>query len=266
MVETLYHGSDKVIKKPLFGYGKEDNDYGSGFYTTKTKERANEWALANGTNTSICNIYEIDTEGLAVLNLDEYGTLSWIAEVASHRGTKNSITVEISNRLIEKYKIDTSNADIINGYRADDSYIDVVEAFLKNELSIDEVERLFRKGNLGEQVFIKSEEAFNRIAFIGYEVVKPSFGSNYAISPNEAKARHEVNNFLNNRRSEIALNGYTPVGITARVAINSNFVYNKEYRLYTEVDKLQLQNNNTEQEQSLSKSEAKRKKKYELEL
>lgn len=258
MKELLYHGSDKIIEKPRFGYGKEDNDYGSGFYTTKDKERANEWALANGTNRAICNHYELDLTDLCVLNLDEFGTLSWIAEVANHRGAKNSITVEISNRLVEKYKVDTSKADVIIGYRADDSYIDVVEAFLKNELSIDEVDRLFRKGNLGEQVFIKSPKAFETIKFIGYDEVKPSFGDSHSeafMSNSEIKARQEVNKFLNNRRNEIALNGYEPTGITARIAINSKFNYNKEFKIYEEL-----------QGSEKTKIEAKKGRKYELEL
>ena len=32
MRKILYHGSDVILKKPLYGVGKEDNDYGSGFY------------------------------------------------------------------------------------------------------------------------------------------------------------------------------------------------------------------------------------------
>jgi len=55
----IYHGSDNILKKPLFGKGKEDNDYGSGFYTTEIREKADEWALINGSETSaICNYYE----------------------------------------------------------------------------------------------------------------------------------------------------------------------------------------------------------------
>lgn len=30
----LYHGNDHILSKPLYGFGKSDNDYGVGFYTT----------------------------------------------------------------------------------------------------------------------------------------------------------------------------------------------------------------------------------------
>ncbi len=57
----------------------------------------------------------------------------------------------------------------VNGYRADDSYISVIEIFFKNQLSVDEVERMFRQGNMGQQVFIKSPKAFEALRFVGAE-------------------------------------------------------------------------------------------------
>ena len=236
MKETLYHGSDTIVKKPMYGVGKSDNDYGSGFYTTKIIEKAREWALVNGANGAFCNIYEIEMAGLSVLNLDEYGVLAWVAEVVSHRGANSSITEEVSARLIEKYKLDTSSADIIIGYRADDSYMTVIEAFLKNELTVDEVDRLFRKGDLGQQVFIKSPKAFDSPVFVGYEEVKPNFGT--AVGNADAKARREVFDFLNHREKAIQIDGFVPSGITVRDAISNYFKYNKEYSYYEMVNDL----------------------------
>ncbi len=230
MTKTLYHGSDKIIEKPLFGVGKEDNDYGSGFYTTEDIEKAREWAWINGSNQAICNIYKLELSGLKILELDNYGTLAWIAEVVKHRGAKTAVADEIGNLLVDKYKIDTSWADIIIGYRADDSYISVVEAFLNNQLSLDEVERFFKKGDLGQQVFIQSEKAFDTLKFVGYETVSASFSSNYGNA--DIKARQEVNKFLNNRQRAIQIEGYNPTGITAREAISHKFVYDKEYGYY----------------------------------
>ena len=226
MKEVIYHGSDKIVKTPMYGVGKSDNDYGSGFYTTKDIEKAREWALVNGTDKAFCNKYEIDMSGLLVLDLDDHGTLAWIAEVIYNRGAYSNIAEEVGKKIADKYRIDTSKADIIIGYRADDSYITVVEAFLKNELSIDEVERMFRKGNLEQQIFIKSPKAFQSLAFIGYEEVKKSsVGSSFGNS--DVQARREVFDFINKRESAIQIEGSVPTGITAREAINNNFTYNK---------------------------------------
>lgn len=37
---TLYHGSNQIIEKPIFGYGKKNNDFGLGFYCTESEELA----------------------------------------------------------------------------------------------------------------------------------------------------------------------------------------------------------------------------------
>ena len=42
-IHTLYHGSSIKLQKPLFGFGKADNDYGSGFYTTEDYDKAASW-------------------------------------------------------------------------------------------------------------------------------------------------------------------------------------------------------------------------------
>lgn len=38
MTTILYHGSENIIKKPIFGFGKTYNDYGLGFYCTAKPE------------------------------------------------------------------------------------------------------------------------------------------------------------------------------------------------------------------------------------
>ena len=39
---TLYHGSEKIVERPLFGVGRPTTDYGSGFYCTENCELAKE--------------------------------------------------------------------------------------------------------------------------------------------------------------------------------------------------------------------------------
>lgn len=40
----VYHGSDHIIHTPAYLGGKDDNDYGNGFYTTEYEDRAKSWA------------------------------------------------------------------------------------------------------------------------------------------------------------------------------------------------------------------------------
>lgn len=225
---TLYHGNDHVLVKPLFGFGKSDNDYGSGFYTTLDKQKAAEWAVSNGSDAAYVNIYEIDTEDLNVIHLDDYGILTWISEIVYNRGARGEDAIILGKKITDQYKIDMSNADIIIGYRADDSYSDIVDAFLQNKLNIEEVERLFKKGDLGQQYFIKSELAFNKIKFCGFEQVNPKDFVNYS----EVNARIEVSKFLKQRNNQILLNHFQPSGITAVKAANEYYEYDSTYQYY----------------------------------
>ena len=69
MKKTIYHGSDHIIEVPIFHGGKPHNDYGYGFYCTESRAMAKEWAVSEE-HDGYANCYEIDLEGLQILNLN----------------------------------------------------------------------------------------------------------------------------------------------------------------------------------------------------
>lgn len=225
----VYHGSDHIIKEPQYLGGKADNDYGNGFYTTEYEDRARSWAVLNGIpEMSIVNVYELETDDLDVLDLNDHGVLAWIAEVVGNRGTSQEATGIVGSRLVKLYRKDSSEYDIIKGYRADDSYTQVVEAFLMNQINIQEVERLFYKGSLGNQIFLKSARAFEKIKWMkSYEVSLQEEDKK-----TDVYARREVNRFLSERMRAILIDGFEVPGITARYAIQNNLIYCKEFGGY----------------------------------
>ena len=158
----IYHGSDHIVKTPQYMGGKADNDYGNGFYATEYEDRAKSWAVLNGNpKQSIVNVYKLDIEKLKVLNLSTHGVLAWISEVVANRGTNQEMAEVIGNRLVEMYRVNSDEYDIIQGYRADDSYTQVIEAFLLNQINVFEVEKLFYKGSLENQIFMRGEKLIN---------------------------------------------------------------------------------------------------------
>lgn len=226
---TVYHGSDHILKAPKYLGGKKDNDYGNGFYTTEYEERAQSWAALNGNpDKSIVNIYQLDYNKLSILNLNNYGILAWIAEVVANRGMGQEATDIVGRELVKRYRIDPSKYDIIIGYRADDSYTQVIEAFLLNEINIFDVERLFYKGSLGNQIFLKSEWAFQNIHWTDAYEVSPE----EIYVKNDLTARREVNQFLSERTKALLLEDYKVPGITARFAIRNNLIYHCEGNYY----------------------------------
>lgn len=221
----IFHGSDHIIQYPQYMGGKSDNDYGNGFYTTEFEHRARAWAALNGNpKHSIVNVYTLDIDALKILDLNDFGVLAWIAEVVANRGTNQEAANIVGSRIVELYRPDSVGYDVIKGYRADDSYTQVVEAFLMNQINIFEVERLFYKGSLGNQMFIKSEKAFDTITWI--ESYQVTLQEEYKSA--DSFARREVSKFLSERMKAILLDGYQVPGITAQYAIQNRLIYQAE--------------------------------------
>lgn len=168
----LLHGSDHIIKKPEIKLGKPYNDYGRGFYCTRDPELAREWACKNNTD-GVVNRYHIDVEGLNVLNLydKEYSILHWIALLLKYRTFRISegIAADARDYIIKEFAVDIESYDIVKGYRADDSYFAFAEAFVQNSLPLRGLDMALRLGHLGEQVVLRSKEAFSRLEFVGCE-------------------------------------------------------------------------------------------------
>lgn len=173
-VKTIWHGSENIIEKPLYGAGKIYNDYGVGFYCTENKELAKEWACSSNTD-GYANQYEIDMTDMQILNLtdSEYTILNWLALLINNRkfGVSTPVSSHGIQYLTENFLIPIENIDIIIGYRADDSYFTFAKAFVNNEISVEQLKYAMKLGKLGEQVVIKSRKAFDKLCFVQYEAV-----------------------------------------------------------------------------------------------
>ena len=175
----IYHGSQFVIDKPVYGEGNPHNDYGLGFYCTHEIELAKEWACTEE-NSGHANQYELDLTGLSVMHLSggDYNILNWLAVLLDNRifRISNDVAAEGKTFLLERFLPDVSAFDIIIGYRADDSYFSFASGFLNNALSLAQLEKVMYLGNLGEQTVLKSKKSFGQISFTRSE---PAECSNY---------------------------------------------------------------------------------------
>ncbi|MBO4703068.1 MAG: DUF3990 domain-containing protein [Lachnospiraceae bacterium] len=173
----IYHGSNKTVENPLYGYGKATNDYGQGFYCTEDVELAKEWACADEKGGFV-NTYRLNVDGLRVLKLNEANVIEWLAILLKHRLVRYSSPMEkrTADYIISNFYTDISDYDVIMGYRADDSYFSYVRSFLSNTISLQQLAGAMKYGNLGIQVFIQSEKAFERLNFIESNFV---YGTEY---------------------------------------------------------------------------------------
>ena len=147
---TIYHGSEKIIEKPVFGEGKRHNDFGPGFYCTENEDLAKEWAVTKNRNGYV-NKYSLNTECLNILylNSEQYTILNWIATLVNNRVF--TLNNPVANRA-RRYIIDNFSVNV-NAY---------------NAITIEQLSLAMKLGKLGEQIVLKSRLSFEQLSFVNY--------------------------------------------------------------------------------------------------
>lgn len=162
---TLYHGSPNKFVVPSYGKGEEKHDYGKGFYLTENIDLAKEWAVCRpDEQNGWIHTYQLETDGLKILDLQEKGVLAWLAELMKHRDAADSKRYRmLAKKFIQIYGIDTSAYDVIKGWRANASYFFIAREFVRDNIDMDILEELLYLGGLGIQYCIKSKLAYSRL-------------------------------------------------------------------------------------------------------
>ena len=171
----IYHGSPFEIPQPLLSRGKPHNDYGRGFYCTEDIEMAREWACKGKEPPGFANAYDLSMEGLSVLDLSssKYTILNWMAVLLANRtfDLDTDIAIEVRDYLVENFMPPIAEADVVKGYRADDSYFNYADSFVNNALSLRRLDEALHLGQLGMQVALRTERAFDNLSYLGADTV-----------------------------------------------------------------------------------------------
>ena len=203
---TLYHGTPDKIVTPTYGKGDDKHDYGRGFYLTEDIELAKEWAVCRpNEENGWVHKYELETEGLSVLDFQEKDVLLWLAELMKHRDAADSKRYRVlSRKFIDKYGIDTSAYDVIKGWRANASYFYIAKEFVRDNIDIDILEELLSLGSLGIQYCIKTEKAYSHLREIPDDmsiVDYQQFNDKY--NKRDINARHKMRNLVDSDANKV---------------------------------------------------------------
>lgn len=161
----LYHGTPDIIVQPIYGRGDEKHDYGMGFYLTDSLDLAKEWAVCrpNDSNGWV-HSFELDTDGLKILDFGENNVLAWLAELMKHRDAADTKRYHVlAEKFIGRFGVDTTGYDVIKGWRANASYFYIAKEFVRDNIDMDILEELLSLGGLGIQYCIKSEAAYTKL-------------------------------------------------------------------------------------------------------
>ena len=173
----LYHGTPDRLVIPTYGHGNEKHDYGRGFYLTENMELAKEWAVCRPDDRNgWVHKYELDCDGLKILDFQKMSVLAWLAELMKHRDAADSKRYRmLAAKFIEKYGIDTDEFDVIKGWRANASYFYIAREFVSDNIDVDILEELLSLGGLGIQYCIKSERTYSKLVECKEDLVKVEY-------------------------------------------------------------------------------------------
>ena len=144
----LYHGSKDIVDKPLVSSGRDNLDFGKGFYTTSVQSQAEKWVqrfILLG-HKGYINVYDYDEAEARTKyrykNFPEYNE-EWLDFILACRN---------GSKIYQDY-------DIIEGGIANDKVFNTVELYFQN--LIDKETALSR---------LKYEKPNNQICFINQKV------------------------------------------------------------------------------------------------
>lgn len=192
---TLFHGTPDKIVVPTYGKGQEKHDYGRGFYLTERVDLAKEWAVCRPNEANgFVHQYELDINGLKILDFQEKSVLAWLAELMKHRDAADSKRYRmLAQKFIAKYGVDTNEYDVIKGWRANASYFYIAKEFVRDNIDMDILEELLSLGGLGIQYCIKSELAYSRLHEVQSELkIIPYIEFNEKYNQRDITARQKM--------------------------------------------------------------------------
>ena len=202
----LYHGTSDMIVSPAYGKGDEKHDYGKGFYLTENVGLAKEWAVCkpNETNGWV-HQYELDCEGLNILDFEKLDVLSWLAELMKHRDAADSKRYRmLASKFIEKYGVDTDGYDVIKGWRANASYFYIAKEFVRDNIDVEILEELLSLGGLGIQYCIKSELAYSKLKEIENGIMSVNYSEfNILYNKRDNDARQRMRDLVNSDANKV---------------------------------------------------------------
>lgn len=158
---TVYHGATQKVDAPICRLGRENLDFGQGFYLTSMKEQACRWAVATARRRNaqaFVNIYQLDRDAILaearckVFRAYDAEWLNFI--VASRRGENPA----------EPY-------DYVEGGVANDRVIDTVNLYMAGLMSAEVALQRLAQHQPNNQICLLSQTVTDK--YLVYERTEP---------------------------------------------------------------------------------------------
>lgn len=124
---TVYHGGTDIVSQPICAFGRQNLDFGQGFYVTDLREQAVNWALTIAQRRKaepLINAYSFDRQGYL-------GEAKALVFPAYNRDWLNFIVD--SRKGLHPWK----DYDYVEGGIANDRVIDTINLYMEGLMDVD---------------------------------------------------------------------------------------------------------------------------------
>lgn len=160
----VYHGSNLVVREPLVGIGRENLDFGLGFYVTALTTQADVWARNKARYfmqpEGSVSLYDFDFDAaVAAFRFHKFEAYDreWLHFIVNNRDGGD----------------DWKQWDIIEGGVANDRVIDTVENYRAGLIDEETALRLLSKHQPNHQICITKQDIIDKyLCFTDFYQVK----------------------------------------------------------------------------------------------
>jgi hypothetical protein len=163
MSVIVYHGATEIVKNPICKIGRNNLDFGKGFYMTDIKEQAERWAKSVAFKRkadAIINKYELDRDAILTSARCKIFTdynAEWLDFVVANR----------SGETVDK------DFDYVEGGVADDRVIDTINLYMGGLLDMKVTLERLSQYQPSNQICILNQSLIDKyLHYHGYEIAK----------------------------------------------------------------------------------------------
>ena len=158
--EIIFHGARTTIEGTISPFcGRENNDFGSGFYCGETSEQAS--SFVSRFSSSCIYMIKFNDKDLKKVNFDV--NQEWMLAIAYYRGTLDAYR---EHPLIKKIIDKVNQADYIYAPIADNRMYRIIEQFIDGLITDEQCKHCLAATNLGKQFVFLTEKATANLEII----------------------------------------------------------------------------------------------------
>lgn len=158
--KVLFHGAKSEIDGEIsVYYGRQNNDFGQGFYTGESYEQA--ISFVSGFDHSSVYYFSFDDKNLKCKKYEV--NQEWMMTIAYYRGTLDEYK---NHPKIQSLVQESRDCDYIIAPIADNRMFQIINSFIAGELTDEQCKHCLAATNLGMQYVFISEKAVSQVKMI----------------------------------------------------------------------------------------------------